>query len=114
MQTPMRSKRIIISALFLVGLLGCDRQDTAVTENAKTEPVAQSLGITADCVICVDHPMEVKSTTPFSDHDGKRYYFCSDYCKKEFDADPAKALAKYQRQRAPASQPTSLPAGHTH
>lgn len=25
-----------------------------------------------------------------SEHDGKTYYFCSDGCKKKFDADPKK------------------------
>nr|MBP7571312.1 YHS domain-containing protein [Acidobacteriota bacterium] len=25
-----------------------------------------------------------------SEHEGKTYYFCSDSCKKKFDADPKK------------------------
>ncbi|MEM3676226.1 MAG: YHS domain-containing protein [Thermoplasmataceae archaeon] len=28
----------------------------------------------------------------FSDYKGKRYYFCSDHCKKEFDSNPLKYI----------------------
>ncbi|MFA5991755.1 MAG: YHS domain-containing protein [Candidatus Doudnabacteria bacterium] len=27
-----------------------------------------------------------------SDHGGKTYYFCSEYCKAQFDADPAQYI----------------------
>lgn len=29
-----------------------------------------------------------------SEHKGATYYFCSDYCKRKFDADPEAALKK--------------------
>lgn len=27
-----------------------------------------------------------------SEHNGKAYYFCSDYCKTQFDADPSQYI----------------------
>jgi YHS domain-containing protein len=37
---------------------------------------------------CVD--VDVDSKTPFLDFSGKRYYFCSDECRLEFQKNPAK------------------------
>jgi YHS domain-containing protein len=37
---------------------------------------------------CVDVDLDAK--TPFTDYNGKRYYFCSDDCRSEFQKDPAK------------------------
>ena len=39
-------------------------------------------------------PARSSSTKRVSDYQGKVYGFCSDGCKKRFDADPAKYLAK--------------------
>ncbi len=42
--------------------------------------------------------MSVEETTPYrSLYRGKVYYFCSQGCKKEFDADPAKYLREGPR-----------------
>jgi len=70
---------------------------------------ATSLGITADCVICVDHPLEVTDRTAHADYQGKTYYFCSNGCKEDFEKDPVKAIAKYEKEKAPASQPSTAP-----
>ncbi len=32
----------------------------------------------------------VDEKTPYTDHDGKRYYFCCNNCKTKFDSDPLK------------------------
>ena len=36
----------------------------------------------------------VSMTTKFSDHDGKRYYYCCPGCKGSFEKDPQKFLSK--------------------
>jgi len=35
-----------------------------------------------------------------SDYDGKDYYFCAETCKKKFDQDPEKYLAKSEPPKA--------------
>jgi YHS domain-containing protein len=37
---------------------------------------------------CID--IEVDPETPFADYGGKRFYFCSDECKAEFQKNPSK------------------------
>jgi YHS domain-containing protein len=45
------------------------------------------------CGMDVD-PKEAVAAKLTSEHQGKTYYFCSDLCKKKFDADPAKFARK--------------------
>jgi YHS domain-containing protein len=60
-----------------------------------TEPAAHKAAH-AECLVCkknadmacVDVDLDAK--TPFTDYNGKRYYFCSDDCRSEFQKDPAK------------------------
>lgn len=33
--------------------------------------------------------VEESEAAATSEHDGRKYYFCSKHCKEEFDADPA-------------------------
>jgi len=35
------------------------------------------------------------ATTPFSDHDGRRYYFCCPPCKPQFEASPEDYIREY-------------------
>jgi len=44
------------------------------------------------CGMDVD-PAKARKAGLISQHDGRTYYFCSDDCKKQFDADPAKFTA---------------------
>jgi YHS domain-containing protein len=50
----------------------------------------------------------VSKDTPYSDYDGKRYYFCCIGCKSEFDASPAKFI---QRLTLPANGCNCTPEG---
>ena len=43
-----------------------------------------------------------KAAKRASEYHGKTYYFCSDGCKKKFEADPAKSLAKVKARPMPA------------
>ena len=45
------------------------------------------------CGMSVDEA-EAKAAKLTSEHQGKTYFFCNDSCKKQFDADPAKYLAR--------------------
>ncbi len=42
--------------------------------------------------------LDAAKTTLKSDYKGKTYYFCSDYCKKTFDANPEAALNKDKKK----------------
>jgi peroxiredoxin len=56
------------------------------------------------CVVCAlkDGETESEKVKAFSEHAGKAYYFCSQDCKEEFDADPAGYLPPELPRPAPA------------
>ena len=64
-------------------------------EVADAEKKPKAGATMAPCIMCSGHEIEVTAGTPSSEHDGKRYYFCGESCKKAFDADPAKAVAQH-------------------
>jgi len=102
----MRTNLIWILAWVVYGILvaGCGESDPPAVE-----PPEVSLGITAACPLCVGHEIEVTNRTPTSGYEEQTYYFCSTFCKKAFDRDPAKALAKH----AAATQVATTQAGTT-
>lgn len=104
-------RKLTMMAVMAVALVaGCDKGDSAATAVAPAQASAPK-GPTAECVICVGHEIEVTAETAKAEHDGKTYYFCSDYCKKEFVADPAKALETHAKKTA-AKQASTQPTGH--
>jgi len=56
------------------------------------------------CAVCAvrENEPEAEKVAGMTEHDGKVYYFCSDDCKKEFDADPAGYLPPVLPRPAPA------------
>ncbi len=58
----------------------------------------------AICAVCAmrETEPEPEKVAGMTEHDGKVYYFCSDDCKKEFDADPAGYLPPVLPRPAPA------------
>jgi YHS domain-containing protein len=50
----------------------------------------------AECLVCKKNAdlacvdVDVDAKTPYADFAGKRYFFCSDECKAEFQKNPAK------------------------
>ena len=57
--------------------------------NAQAAPCAQCLVCKKNAdMACID--VQVDAKTPFTDYGGKRYYFCSDECRKEFTLNPEK------------------------
>ncbi|HEY5912986.1 MAG TPA: efflux RND transporter periplasmic adaptor subunit [Verrucomicrobiae bacterium] len=59
------------------------------------------------CGMAVDESA-ARAAKRSSDYQGKTYYFCSDGCKKKFDADPAKGLARVKMR--PTSAAVTAPA----
>lgn len=95
---------IVLVAVSLVG--GCEKPPAPPAEPPAPKPPAEAIGSTAVCLLCDGHEIEVKTTTPFSIHEGVAYYFCSKGCKQRFDSDPTAAIAK---QMGATTQPTTLP-----
>lgn len=92
---------LIVCAL---SLSACDDPQPSAKPTRPAEEPEVSLGMTAACPLCVGHEIEVTNRTPTSAYEGTSYYFCSSFCKKAFDRDPAAALAKHL---AASTQPTS-------
>jgi len=77
--------RIVVSGTFLL-----DSES-----RMKAAAVGVSRNTVEHDVVCgmdVD-PAKARAAGRFSEHAGHTYYFCSDDCKKQFDADPAKFTA---------------------
>jgi YHS domain-containing protein len=64
-------------------------------EEFKTEPIGYTGGV-ATCPIC-NHDDGKKEIT--HNHDGVKYYFCGESCKKEFSENPDKVLEKYSTSK---------------
>lgn len=93
-------RAIAISALFALGIVGC----------TSTPEPPQHLASNQDtCWVCVQErdlacmKVDVDDKTPTAVYEGKTYHFCSEECKKNFQANPAK-YAKLA-SAAPQTQP---------
>lgn len=84
--------------VLLLAAWGCKEQPKAPFTNS-SPPATQGAGQKACCVICIDHEMEVDSTTPTVEYKGKRYYFCSEGCKELFNKHPDKAIAVFETRK---------------
>ena len=85
-----------------------------ITGCASGTTEAQHLAANQDaCWVCVNEndlacvKIDVDDKTPTTVYNGKTYHFCSEHCKKEFLADPA----KYEKL-ALSTAPTTQPAHH--
>ena len=65
---------------------------------------AEQIPAKALCSVCAlkDGETEWEKVKAHSEHDGKAYYFCSENCKIEFDADPVAYLPPVLPRPAPA------------
>ena len=86
-------------------VVGCD--NTSSTPAPAAEEQGNSLGIKADCIICVDHRIAPTDKTPHVEYKGKQYYFCNEAHLKQFEKDPETALAKYAAAKAPTTAPAA-------
>lgn len=116
---PMKTKIILLTIMSATGLLqGCgqpqpavspepvkeeQKEETAVApaETMETEEEAKvavpaidisTLALKVDPVCKMS--LEEYPATASAEYEGKTYGFCSDFCKRKFDGDPAKMLAR--------------------
>jgi len=83
----------------------------ALTGCASTSDPQQHLAVNQDaCWVCVNEndlaciKVDIDDKTPTALYNGKTYHFCSEQCKKEFQANPAK-FEKLALKGAPQTQP---------
>jgi len=82
---------------FAILLLVLTHSDLSLAQQNKMPDKA----ICAVCAVRENEP-EAEKATAMTEHNGKVFYFCSDDCKKEFDADPAGYLPPILPRQAPA------------
>jgi YHS domain-containing protein len=91
--------------LFLVIFASCLITGCASTAEPKHLSANQDT-----CWVCVHDgdlacvKVDIDAKTPTAVHNGKTYHFCSEECKKEFAANPAKFAPK-SASAAPQTQP---------
>jgi len=78
----MEGERIVVSGNFLI-----DSESRMKDAAARTDTVTAE--VDPICGMDVD-PAKAKAANRTSVYQGKTYFFCSDECKKTFDADPSK------------------------
>ena len=81
----MAGERIVVSGNFL---LDSESRMKAAAVGASRRPSS-----TMSCAAWTSIPPRPRAAGRVSQHAGHTYYFCSDDCKKQFDADPAKFTA---------------------
>ena len=81
----------------LGGLCGCASGPSGGGANVPALSTQSAACAThAECLVCKKNAdlacvdVDVTGKTPFADYGGKRYYFCSDDCKAEFQKNPEK------------------------
>ncbi len=86
-------KQMFVAGIAAMALSGCAANSSAPvlvsTQVASPKSHAECLVCkkSAD-LACID--VDVDAKTPWLDYIGKRYYFCSDECRSEFQKSPAK------------------------
>ena len=96
----MPGERIVISGTFLV--------DSESRMKAAPRGIFGAVAVDPICGMDVDEKRATAAGRT-SQHNGTTYYFCSDDCKKQFDAEPAKYLAA-GHDHAPAAPAMKGPA----
>ncbi|MHA1480389.1 MAG: HAD-IC family P-type ATPase, partial [Candidatus Thorarchaeota archaeon] len=91
----------VVSNALLLNRFKPSTKETSIPAVATLEENQSAVAIDPICKMDVD----VATAKLFSDYDGKRYYFCAQYCKDTFDADPSKYKDQDRRQPAIAIDP---------
>jgi len=101
----MDTKKVLVAVALLAGCLlaasvciaggDCckkskDGQCKAAAADTSKDPTAQSVVLDPACGMDVD----AKDAKFSSEYKGKKYYFCSNSCKKKFDKAPSKFIGK--------------------
>lgn len=103
----LKTLSLIVVAAFACLMAGCDNSSEVSAPAADSK--GNSLGIKADCYICIEHHLEPTDKTPHVEYKGKQYYFCSEDHLKQFDKDPEAAIKAYNAAKASTQEPTTAP-----
>jgi membrane fusion protein, copper/silver efflux system len=95
----MEGERVVASANFLLDSESRMRAASAGILNPESDIV---------CGMEVDGK-RVAAAGHTATHEGHTYYFCSDECKKKFEAEPAKYIEPHRHEPAPATAKASAP-----
>ena len=96
----MEGERIVAAANFLLDSESRMSAAAAGVLNAELDPV---------CGMEVD-AKKVAAAGRTATHDGHTYYFCSDECKKKFEAEPAKYIEPHGHEPMPTTPKASMAA----
>ncbi len=102
----MGGERVVASANFLLDSESRMKAASAGILNPESDPV---------CGMEVD-AKKAAAAGRTTTHDGHTHYFCSDECRKKFEAEPAKYVEREGHQPAPAptsAMPATVRAGQT-
>lgn len=104
----IKTLSLVFVAAFACLVIGCDNSDSSAPA---AEDKGNSLGIKADCYICVSHRLEPTDKTPHVEYKGKQYYFCNEDHRKQFEKDPETVIKAYNTAKEASAAPTTGP-GH--
>jgi YHS domain-containing protein len=83
----MRKLTALIVLFLTIGLVcGCGekKEEAAADKPAEAKPAETQMVKDVICNMDVDP----STATIISEYEGKKYYFCSEQCKEEFEANP--------------------------
>ena len=93
--------RLAIFSILALAIAGC-ASSTAETQHLAANQDACWVCVSENDLACVK--VDVDDKTPTATYNGKTYHFCSEECKKEFVANPAK-FEKLALSKEPQTQP---------
>ena len=96
----MGGERVVASANFLLDSESRMKAASAGILNPESDPV---------CGMEVD-AKKAAAAGRTTTHDGHTHYFCSDECKKKFEAEPAKYIEPHGHEPAPTAPTSAMPA----
>ncbi len=91
----------VVSNALLLNRFKPSQRESVVPGISEQEEPQPTVAIDPICKMDVD----IATAKLFSDYEGKRYYFCAQYCKDTFDADPSKYKDQDTRQPTIAIDP---------
>jgi YHS domain-containing protein len=94
-ETDMRELIVALALLLVVGILAHAGASGPAPSNLSADQPAQPAKVVDPvCGMQVD-PAKAAGK---SEYKGKTYHFCSDYCKRTFDANPEAVLNKQKKK----------------
>lgn len=91
-------KQMILTTGLLAAIQGGCAANQPSPPTASTKTTA-AFAVHSECLVCKKNAdlacvdVDVDNKTLFLDFSGRRYYFCSDECRSEFQKNPAKFVA---------------------